>query len=132
MEYHNGYIVPGHVANIVDDGSSSMLYLLLNLLILGDRSDVHNIMIILTDGIPTREINETAPEINKARQAGIEIFAIGIGPEVYETEFFTTVGSMADRMFFVDEFMALGNNVDIVLRSACPTDQGKPMFPPLR
>ncbi|XP_076089636.1 matrilin-1-like, partial [Mytilus galloprovincialis] len=45
----------------------------------GDRSDVKNIAIVITDGVSNVNAETTIPEAEKARDVGIHIYAIGIG-----------------------------------------------------
>jgi len=45
----------------------------------GDRPDVPNVCVIITDGVSNINAYETIPEANLARQQGVEIYAIGIG-----------------------------------------------------
>ncbi|CAG2245588.1 unnamed protein product [Mytilus edulis] len=45
----------------------------------GDRPDVKNIAIIITDGVSNVNAETTIPEAEKARDVGIHIYAIGIG-----------------------------------------------------
>jgi collagen type VI alpha len=52
----------------------------------GDRPGVKNVMVVVTDGNSNVQQQNTVPEANNARQRGIEVFAVGIGPEVNPTE----------------------------------------------
>lgn len=45
----------------------------------GDRRDVDNIAIVITDGISNINPKRTIPEAEQARAVGIHIFAVGIG-----------------------------------------------------
>lgn len=44
----------------------------------GDRPNVRNVAVLITDGISNRNSQNTIPEANNARRQGIEIFAVGI------------------------------------------------------
>jgi collagen type VI alpha len=48
----------------------------------GDRSNVKNVMVVVTDGQPTVMPQNTLPEADAARQRGIEIFSVGVGQYV--------------------------------------------------
>ena len=48
----------------------------------GDRPDVTNIAIVITDGEANRDTNLTTPEAIRARSKGIQVIAIGIGESV--------------------------------------------------
>lgn len=45
----------------------------------GDRSDVENIAVVVTDGVSNINSRRTVPEAEQARADGIHIFVIGIG-----------------------------------------------------
>jgi collagen type VI alpha len=52
----------------------------------GDRSGVKNIMVIVTDGKSTVQPQNTLPQAATAKTQGIEIYSIGIGPDVNSAE----------------------------------------------
>lgn len=52
----------------------------------GDRSGVKNIMVIVTDGKSTVQPQNTIPQASTAKTQGIEIYSIGIGPDVNPAE----------------------------------------------
>lgn len=52
----------------------------------GERSNVKNVMVIVTDGKSTVQPQNTLPQANTAKQQGIEIYSIGIGPDVNPAE----------------------------------------------
>ena len=52
----------------------------------GDRPDVPNFMILLTDGISNVHANRTVPEAVLARASGIHIYPVGIGLVGYTHE----------------------------------------------
>ena len=45
----------------------------------GDRPDVANVGVIITDGVSNINSRRTLPEAENARNAGIHIYAVGIG-----------------------------------------------------
>lgn len=45
----------------------------------GDRSDVDNVAVVVTDGVSNINSRRTVPEAEQARAEGIHIYAIGIG-----------------------------------------------------
>ena len=45
----------------------------------GDRPDVPNIAIVVTDGISNINAQRTIPEAQSAKDSGVHIFAIGVG-----------------------------------------------------
>ena len=52
----------------------------------GDRDDVDNYIILLTDGESNERETDTVPEAIDARVAGAKIISIGIGTDVNELE----------------------------------------------
>jgi len=43
-----------------------------------DRPDVPNLIILITDGIPTREVDELPGVVQRAKDAGIRIVGVGV------------------------------------------------------
>jgi len=52
----------------------------------GDRNGVKNILVVVTDGRSTVQPGNTLPQADNARKQGVEIFSVGIGPEVNPAE----------------------------------------------
>ena len=48
----------------------------------GDRPNVPNIGLVITDGVSNRDENLTIPEADNARSRGIMMIAVGIGDQV--------------------------------------------------
>jgi len=48
----------------------------------GDRSHVRNVAILLTDGIPTPELDQLLAEVQQTKNSSIRIVAVGITDEV--------------------------------------------------
>ena len=48
----------------------------------GDRDNVSNICIIITDGNSTRDVNQTIPQAEMAHAENITIFSVGITDDV--------------------------------------------------
>jgi len=48
----------------------------------GDRSHIRNVAILLTDGIPTRELDQLLAEVQRTKDSSIRIVAVGITDEV--------------------------------------------------
>ena len=53
---------------------------------LGDRPDVPNLGLVITDGKSTRDEHLTIPYASRAKAEGIALIAMGIGPDVDRTE----------------------------------------------
>jgi Mg-chelatase subunit ChlD len=50
----------------------------------GDRPDVTNVCILVTDGVPTREVAGLTTEVQNVRNAGIRVIGVGITNAVSE------------------------------------------------
>jgi len=48
----------------------------------GDRSDVPNVAILITDGIPTREVEQLPGEVASIKSLGIRIVGVGVSNQV--------------------------------------------------
>jgi len=48
----------------------------------GDRSKVQNVAILLTDGIPRRELDQLLAEVQRTKDSSIRVVAVGITDEV--------------------------------------------------
>ena len=48
----------------------------------GDRSDVPNVAILITDGVPTREVDELPDEVLRIKNSGIRIVTVGVTNQV--------------------------------------------------
>ena len=52
----------------------------------GDRQDVRNVAILITDGIPTREVDELPPEVQRNKALGVHFVAVGVTDKVSECD----------------------------------------------
>jgi len=50
----------------------------------GDGPDVRNVAILITDGIPTREVDELPAEVQRNKALGVRIVGVGITDKVSE------------------------------------------------
>jgi len=50
----------------------------------GDRSDVPNVAILITDGVPTREVAELPSEVMRNKALGTRIVGVGVTNAVSE------------------------------------------------
>jgi len=48
----------------------------------GDRSDVQNVAILITDGNPSREVGLLPSEVDKIKSLGIRILGVGVSNQV--------------------------------------------------
>ena len=94
----------------------------------GDRSSAPNVAIIITDGVPRvpNDVNEarrlTLQEANLARHQGINMFTIGIGPEL-TTEFLAQIADQPTNthVFQVNQVRELENILNQVSAATCNT-----------
>ena len=83
----------------------------------GDRRNVPNFAIIITDGISKRNRFEAIPEAEMSREAEIELFVVGVG--VRETnELNEIAGGMKNRIL-TDKFEELSNKLSFIQDSIC-------------
>ena len=85
----------------------------------GDRPDVDNVAIVITDGVSNINARRTIPEAEMARHQGIHIYAIGIG--LTDTTELDGIASrpIEDNRFAVQDFNDLKLLRDKVFSSFC-------------
>ena len=86
----------------------------------GDRPNVPNICIVVTDGVSNINSRRTIPEAEQARKQGIHIYAIGIG--LTDTTELDGIASQpaSENSFAVQEFSELRTLRDQVFSAFCP------------
>ena len=86
----------------------------------GDRKDVPNVCIVMTDGISNIYANNTIPSAERARKKGIHMFVIGIGL-VDDTKELDGMASppIEENRFAVKDFKALEAIKDTLFDSFC-------------
>ena len=94
----------------------------------GDRPNVPNICIVITDGVSNINSRRTIPEAEQARADGIHIYAIGIG--LTDTTELDGIASkpVEDNRFAVQEFSELRALRDQVFAAFCPSKFGFIIF----
>ena len=85
----------------------------------GDRPDVENICIVVTDGVSNINARRTIPEAEQARGEGIHIYAIGIG--LSDTRELDGIASkpVEENRFAVQEFTELQDLRHKVFTALC-------------
>ena len=88
----------------------------------GGRPGVPKILIALIDGSQSPGFEDPSVIANEMRNAGIEVFIVGIGPEVSDSELIRLANNQADILWKVPTFDDLDNQtlVDAVVDRACP------------
>ncbi|XP_041375049.1 collagen alpha-1(XII) chain-like [Gigantopelta aegis] len=91
----------------------------------GDRKNVNNVAVVITDGVSNIEHAKTIPEARKSRRRGIHIYSIGIGlTDLREIEGIASRPVIANR-FIVKDFSELRALRDKVFRSVCVATEAK-------
>ena len=85
----------------------------------GDRPDVENIAIVITDGVSNINARRTIPEADEARKAGIHIYAIGIG--LTDTKELDGIASkpLEENRFTVQDFAELRDIRTTIFEALC-------------
>ncbi|KAK6961153.1 collagen alpha-3(VI) chain-like isoform X4, partial [Biomphalaria glabrata] len=96
----------------------------------GDRSDVDNVAVVVTDGVSNINSRRTVPEAEQARAKGIHIYAIGIG--LTDTKELDGIASkpVDENRFAVQDFTELRDlrhKVTFALCSTSPPVRTEPM-----
>ena len=82
----------------------------------GDRPGVHNIAIVITDGVSIIEPEKTVPEAQKAQQQGIDVYSIGITDKVDVNEvrdISSPPHELNKNYFLVTDF----SNLDVIVQA---------------
>jgi len=85
----------------------------------GDRADAPNVMIIITDGYPTREVSETLPQAYQTVNEGTTIFTIGIGPQIDMQQLFMIASNITGHSWTVGDYGHLSDEIYAVLGATC-------------
>ncbi|XP_076104210.1 matrilin-1-like isoform X2 [Mytilus galloprovincialis] len=90
------------------------------------REGAVKLAIVLTDGVSRRPL-QTKKESNLCREAGIHLFAVGIGKKVDQTELKRIANDPDQKfMFHVDSHAALGTIKDFLAITACSVAPDQP------
>ena len=85
----------------------------------GDRPNVQNIAVIITDGRSEPDPTRTIPEANNLKQSGVTIIAVGIGNQVDRNEL-RGIATNPDRDVIVAQnFVDLQRQLGSLLDRAC-------------
>jgi len=57
----------------------------------GDRPYIENVAVLITDGVPTREVDKLDGELRDIRSRGIDIVGVGVTERVLYTEIYITM-----------------------------------------
>ena len=95
----------------------------------GDRPNVENIAIIVTDGVSTTNNARTVPEAINARSRGIRIFSVGITTSVNEQELreMSSMPQIEGQTYWQSsDFTTLGDVIDTLVQETCGTPSPTP------
>ena len=86
----------------------------------GDRPDVPNLVILITDGVSNINAQRTIPEAKRARDAEIHIYAIGIG--LSDTRELDAIASVpaSENSYAVQDFDELRGLDKRIFSAICP------------
>lgn len=101
----------------------------------GDRPDVPNMALVITDGKSTFDSQKTIPLAEGLRQDGVQIISVGVTDSVDETELkgLSSPPHVLNQNYFTSpDFRQLDKIIDKVLSSACTPTNGptRPSPPP--
>ena len=88
----------------------------------GDRDDVPNVAVLITDGQPNEREADTLPEAFRAKQAGVTIVAVGVTDQVNMDQL-RQIASNSDDVITVDNFNRLDDIIVALVQSACSNAQ---------
>ncbi len=86
----------------------------------GDRPNVPDVMIVVTDGNVTREVDDFGPEVQRVKNRDILILGVGVTNRIDVATMRAMVTAPPDQYyFFVEEFNELVNEIDNILSRSC-------------
>jgi len=85
----------------------------------GSRSDVHKILILVTDGTANLEELNTIPEARRTKEAGIKIYTVGITHQVDQDQL-SDIASRPDYFFYAANFGQLNRVLQDLIAQSCP------------
>ena len=88
----------------------------------GDRPDIQNIAIIVTDGKSTFDSQKTIPYAQELQKDGVQVFSVGITKEVDEAELrgMSSQPQARNQNYFTSaDFQSMGSVLDGLLAQAC-------------
>ena len=89
----------------------------------GDRPEVRNIGLVITDGNSNRDENLTLPEARAAKADGITLFSVGITNQINETELKLIASPpVEDHYYNSTEFYQLDSLLVRLLKDVCKTE----------
>ena len=86
----------------------------------GNREDALDYCIIITDGRPTVEQDQTVTQALATRRRGITIIVVAIGIDINEVEIYSLASEPKEKMrYFLGSFAAMQQSADLISKSLC-------------
>ncbi|XP_078372853.1 vitrin-like [Oculina patagonica] len=90
----------------------------------GNEDNKAKVLVLLTDGKSHPQVNEYGSFVGPLKKKDVDIFAVGIGPDVRKDELLNIVSGRKERLFMVHDFHSLSTILADVLRDACEGSSG--------
>ena len=92
----------------------------------GDRNDVPNLAIVITDGMSNENEDKTIPYANDAKNDGIIVLAVGVTDDVNEAELagISSNGREGETYWTTTDFRVLDRVLPLIVERACTTGTG--------
>ena len=128
LEAYNRGVFPSRVRATPYEGSNTNIAAGLRNgynLFTSSGNGVENVLILLTDGIATREQSATQTEGANARRVA-DVFAVGITNNVNQQELVGIVGGDSNKVLRVEDFASLEANIQNLVNTVCGTGTPAP------
>ncbi len=91
----------------------------------GDRNNVPNLVILITDGVPNDRISDTQPQANLVKQTGAQVVTVGITDAV-DVDLLRALASAPSDYIASPSFADLSNIVRTLVGASCKTSGPTP------
>lgn len=85
----------------------------------GDRPEVPNVIVLITDGIPTLEVEFLEAEARLIKSFGMRIVGVGVTDKVNETVIRSLVSNEKTDYIFATEYHDLGRHLHRLINQTC-------------
>ncbi len=90
----------------------------------GDRPDVDNVVVLITDGKPNERMDDTVPVARQLRSRGARIIAVGVTNNTNMVEL-REIASRPEDVFAVEDFSSLEANILEIVEAGCRERPGR-------
>ena len=77
----------------------------------GDRPDIHNVAILMTDGQSNVDESQTLPEATRAKQLGVRMFVVGLTDQINSAELIGMSSKPIEQHYFNRTTYSLVNTI---------------------